>query len=785
MVGENKYGLTMRSFLVLTFSLVCLGVLYAISSFANFNEAANLIAPAAELLVAGFLFAVTRKITVYRGSWFLLGCSVLSYGLVDSVWALLEMGLGVSPDDLLIMSIMYLLPNLFLLAGAASFFSSQFHRWNITQMAVDLALILIILMDAFWVLFFKSWYGTNVFADPFALLNFLYLLTDLMALGLIGVFGASSSMKGVTTSTVICMIGILIYTLSDLTYCFQSYSDTYSVNNISDIGFVTANLVFGIAAVHRLRFGIQEKEVHRSASIPNNIKWRPIILVVLIIPFILRLLGVERWFDHFLLVLGVLMLHALVSGFLAVAVKSEYLLKREQEMNEQLEAAVAVKTADLIEANRELDILANRDLVTGLVNRRAFQEELGKRMTESAGNRQIVIFYMDLDRFKVINDSYGHELGDRILRCLGNRLEVLMDPGMLLARLGGDEFVVCVPGPLAHEEAVRLTEQLLAAFQEPMDLDPWQFNLSVSIGIACFPQDGADTNTLMKNADLAMYHAKAQGTVRYAFYSAWLSEGMRRRHDLEIALRKADFDKEFTLHYQPQFVARNRTLIGMEALLRWKSLDLGNVSPAEFIPVAEESGMILSIGDWVAEQALRRVMDWNTRFGLSLRMGINISPGQFDSPNFIGRFESLLFKIGVQPSWVDVEITESVAMRTETMLEEMLTSLTSLGVSISIDDFGTGYSSLSYIKRFDIDALKIAKPLVDELASQDQDVRIVGAIIQMAKSMRLRTIAEGVETEEQLASLQQLGCDEIQGFLLGRPVAAEQFESLFLLPAIS
>lgn len=434
----------------------------------------------------------------------------------------------------------------------------------------------------------------------------------------------------------------------------------------------------------------------------------------------------------------------------------------------------------MLEANRELEVLANRDLVTGLLNRRRFQFELDAMIVSTGPDAPIALFYMDLDRFKGINDAHGHEVGDKILLEMGARLEALEAPGKLIARLGGDEFMMAVPGLSDVEGIKALALGIVNAFRAPVDVEPWQFLLSVSIGIAQYPTDATDRTSLLRLADMAMYHAKSQDEFRYAFYSHWFSDGMRRRHEIEMALTKAEYDREFELHYQPQFHSRKKALVGMEALLRWNAPGLGPVSPAEFIPIAEATGLILPIGHWVTDTAMQQISDWNHRFNLSLRMGINFSPKQFDVAGFIDTFGEALRRHDIHPAWVEVEITENTAMQTEVSMEEMLTALAALGVSISIDDFGTGYSSLSYIKRFDIDCLKIAKPLVDNIALDEEDAQIVSAIVMMAKTMHLRTIAEGVEEEQQLEILRRAGCDEIQGFLLGRPVPADRFELLWL-----
>ena len=771
-------GLTRGSFVAHILVMSGAAIAYVLFSSFDMDFAATLLAPAAEMYAAVILFRASQDVFRFRRSWFYFGLSICIYALTDIVWAVLELGYGVNPDDLLLMSIAYLLPNLFLVMGVAAFFRAHFRNWNTTQLIVDLTAILIVLLSTFWVLFFRNWVSDNLFEDPFAVLLYLYLLFDMLGLGLVLVLALTIRVRLATAPVLIALVGFLLYAGFDMLYAWQSYQESYTSNNLVDIGFVGAQMVFGVAGLHRLRYPFREPQ--RLTDLPVNIRWRPGILLLLFSPVLLWIAGRMRLFDIFLAV-GVVVVHGLVSAFLQVAVKNELLLGREREMTEQLELRVKERTADLLQANEELNMLANRDLITGLLNRRRFQQELEQLLDGIPGEKPTVaLLYMDMDRFKGINDAYGHEVGDKILLEMANRLQGIVSTDMLISRPGGDEFMLAAPGLSDTNDIRMLASRIIDAFEVPVEVEPWQFSLSVSMGIVKYPEDASDRVSLFQLADMAMYHAKAQDSPRYAFYSNWFSEGMNRRHALEMALRRADYDKEFTLHYQPQFLSRKRTLVGMEALLRWESPELGTVSPGEFIPVAEATGLILPIGQWVTKTALARISDWNHRFGGALRMGINFSPKQFDVAGFIDTFQEQMRQQGIPPSWVDVEITENTAMRTEASMEEMLTALASVGVSISIDDFGTGYSSLSYIKRFDIDCLKIAKPLIDNIALDEGDAQIVGAIVLMAKTMRLRTIAEGVEDEQQLEILQRLGCDEIQGYLLGKPVSRERFEALWL-----
>jgi EAL domain-containing protein (putative c-di-GMP-specific phosphodiesterase class I) len=304
--------------------------------------------------------------------------------------------------------------------------------------------------------------------------------------------------------------------------------------------------------------------------------------------------------------------------------------------------------------------------------------------------------------------------------------------------------------------------------------------VGLSIGVAVWPSDAKSRSNLMRHADIAMYIAKDRRINGVSFFDSSLNAIIERGHQIDMALKKADIAKEFSVVYQPQISVEGRRVVGMEALVRWKSPELGVVPPDEFIPVAEENGIILPLSDWIVSRAFARIADWNARYGLDLLMGVNISPLQLDESDFIERIESALDAQGARPEWVNLELTERCAMKSESSIVRIFDRLAALNIASSIDDFGTGYSSMSYLKKFDIDYIKIAKQLVDGIAINDTDAQIVQAIIMMATALNLRTIAEGVEDEAQFRLLESLGCDEIQGYYFGRPVPPEEFERLYL-----
>src|SRR5690606_29114560 len=383
-----------------------------------------------------------------------------------------------------------------------------------------------------------------------------------------------------------------------------------------------------------------------------------------------------------------------------------------------------------------------------------------------------------LDRFKPINDSLGHAAGDRMLRDVAVRLESCVDEADTVARMGGDEFTLLLQPEGGRDEALsramHVAERILESLSEPFVLSGREFFVTASIGIALSPQDGEDMSQLMKNADTAMYHAKERGKNNFQFYQAEMNASALERLELESDLRHALEERQFLLHYQPQYLADGMTLTGIEALLRWWHPSRGLVSPADFVPALEELGLVVEVGDWVLDEACRQMAEWQAA-GLRVpRVSVNLSARQFSDGRLGQRIAAILQARGIEPSSLELELTESILMRDIGDAMEMLDSLKRLGLSIAIDDFGTGYSSLNYLKQLPIDVLKIDRCFVDGLPQAEQDGQITRAIIAMSHSLSLSVIAEGVETQEQLDFLREHGCDEVQGFFLARPMPAEQ-----------
>ena len=428
--------------------------------------------------------------------------------------------------------------------------------------------------------------------------------------------------------------------------------------------------------------------------------------------------------------------------------------------------------------------LAYYDALTHLPNRTLFQDRLYTALQQAERNSSwVVLMFLDLDRFKPINDSLGHAAGDRMLKDMAERLLDCVDDDDTVARMGGDEFTLLLQPRASREmalnRAIHVAENILARLVRPFVLENREFFVTASIGIALSPQDGSELSQLMKNADTAMYHAKERGKNNFQFYQADMNASALERLELESDLRHALEQDEFVLYYQPQFSGDGKRLTGAEALLRWRHPRRGLVPPGDFIPVIEELGLVVDVGDWVLREASRQLKAWHRDKVRVPKVSVNISARQFSDGHLGTRIATILDETGLPPACLELELTESILMREVDKAMQILDSLKNLGLSIAVDDFGTGYSSLNYLKQFPIDVLKIDRTFVDGLPEGEQDAQIARAIIAMAHSLNLAVIAEGVETHEQLEFLREHGCDEVQGYLFGRPMPASQFEAQF------
>jgi diguanylate cyclase (GGDEF)-like protein/PAS domain S-box-containing protein len=426
----------------------------------------------------------------------------------------------------------------------------------------------------------------------------------------------------------------------------------------------------------------------------------------------------------------------------------------------------------------QIERQANYDALTGLANRTLLNSRLNQSIQLAAeGRGAVAVAFIDLDQFKYINDTFGHELGDNLLQNMADRLRSCVRETDLVARQGGDEFVLLLNG-YRHEDLAGVIQRVHVAIAEPWQAGRREFHVSSSIGVAVYPSDGTNADVLMRNADAAMYKAKENGRNGYQFFTAELNRVLVERLDIEHRLRGALARHQFLLHYQPRIDMRTGLIGGAEALLRWRVPQQGLVAPQRFIAVAEDTGLIVPIGRWVLHSACQQARAWQDEGLPPLIVSVNVSPRQFRDGNIVETIAEALSASALESRYLQIELTEGLAMHGAEKYVRMLGQIKKLGVQIAVDDFGTGYSSLSYLKRFPVDQLKVDRSFVTDLATDPDDAVIVQAIIALGHKLGLSVVAEGVETEEQLQFLRRCRCDEMQGYLFGRPMIAAEFAAL-------
>ncbi|MEH7179373.1 DUF4084 domain-containing protein [Neobacillus vireti] len=470
----------------------------------------------------------------------------------------------------------------------------------------------------------------------------------------------------------------------------------------------------------------------------------------------------------------------------STSIENQSLLSKYHDLTEELELKIGERTEELSSKNRQLlsavrrmKHMAYHDVLSGLPNRRMFLERLVTAMDEAKRNHfKLAVIFIDLDRFKNINDTLGHEFGDLLLKHVSTQMAKSVRKIDTISRQGGDEFTILLNRIRAEEDIIPLIERIRSIVAKPITIAGQELHVSMSIGVAFYPNDGKNTEELMKNADMAMYRAKEEGRDNYKFFSIDMNKTISRKMALENGLRKALKNDEFVLYYQPQVSLITGEIVGVETLIRWNTMEAGLISPNHFIPVAEESGLIIPIGEWVLNQACMQGKAWHDSGHTHLKIAVNLSPVQFLHDDLVGMVVNALKKTEFNPSFLELEITEGVAFTDAEAAIKKMQALRDLGVRISIDDFGTGYSSLVYLKRFPINTLKIPKPFNQDIIKTPKDKAFVETIIRLAHSLELTVVAEGIETIEQWHYLKELQCDVVQGDLYSKPLTVTQLSAI-------
>ena len=761
------------------FAGVIVIIFYLVASLFQLTLLSDIFASICSSLAAVIIFYVifTSDAPHFNPNFILTGLSVLLWAVADILWAFYAIVLHQDPGGIEIISLLYCGTNIFLFLSTIIFFVVKFQKWDSIQLIVDSIFITVAIIWLLWILLFDKQYSALGFLSQDSIINTLSIITDVVQLIVITIWYLSIRAGKIPLFFRIVSGSIFFYSILDLFYFYSIWKNTYTPNTLLDVGY--AATLLGLSVGTKL-FYVQFPTGYKIQSKSNsNIGHLYKGILMSAAPILVVIFKGFVWFDLFFF--GALILfHETFSRYIQTSVNNMALLERELTLNQDLEMRISERTRNLQQKNEELLYLSEHDQLTGLYNRMYFLQRLDHMVNSADPSKKIALLLWNIDRLKGINDTYGQSVGDKLIAVLAKRVNNLTEEKDTLARLGGDEFVMAIEGVIEKRDVEIYAKRIIDACGRPIKIGQYTFHITVGMGISIFPLCALDAETLMKNADIAMRFAKDTGTNgRMSFYND-IDAVIKRKRLVASYLKKADFAQELSVHYQPQFCIADMSLVGMEALLRWNCPALGAVPASEFIPIAEEENLIIPIGNWVIDKAIRQISSWNHEYNTNLKMGINISPKQLDQTDVLEVMNASIHLYNAEVSWIDIEITEGIAIDNDDKAARIRQFFQDQGISISIDDFGTGYSSLGYLNMLSFDRLKIAKPLIDRIAIDETSVKIVYSIIGLAKSLGIQTIAEGVEAKEQFEMLLDFGCDQIQGFYLGKPLPPESFQSTFL-----
>lgn len=748
---------------------------YFIASIFNSDFWGNILSPINAFAMAGTLYfsylkadhTVRERVTLL-----LYAVACIFWGIADIIWAGISFA-GGAPEDSSIIAVLYVQTNFFFVLSLIVFLVQQFHKWDLVQFGIDVFISSFLCIVLLWILFLHK--DVNILKQILQLdyTSIFSIVTDIIIGSTIISWFISARSGEIPVFLVIITTGLFLFAFVDMLYYYVDYNGLYVSNSLLDFFYILSFFVIAFGALWKTYKSDSAFDISMMTNIGTKKRWMFLLLFPLVMLLVTAtgIIPVSLSAGDYIEVVVPILFYWAASNYIQISLEKEALL---QQSNEMLEKRVAEQVS-------ELSFLANQDTLTTLFNRRYLMTYLDDTLKEMRQNELIALFLIDVDRFKTINDTFGHDTGDKVLIDLSCRLTEWNNCGATIARLGGDEFAVMLVGKYTQKEVEKLCEEMITSCSKSISIGDRELVLTMSVGIALTSEEVRDRKKLLQNADIAMYRSKSQGYNKYQVYDPIMSQDFNKAAEVEILLRQVDIDKDFELFYQPQYALPDKELIGAEALLRWKHPDHGYIPPNVFIPIAEQIDYIYKIGKWVIQKTIEQSMTWNKKYQIPLKIGFNISPKQIMDTGFIDLIKTLVVDNNITPAWIDAEITEGLMINDGDNINEMFSAFGDLKISVSIDDFGSGYSSLGYLNKYHFDRIKIDKSLIDNVNQRNiGGTNVVKAIINMAHASNIQALAEGVETQEQLNILAELGCDQIQGYLWGRPVPAGVFEQRYI-----
>lgn len=755
---------------------------YAIATLLGADLVYNIFSPLTGVAAMALLVSGLKHTGKYR-----IAASFFLYGI--AAWVVSDLILFaytyVSVDDPLLIDIsdkLYLAPNYLFGLGLTAYMIVDFKRRDVFRLLIDTFLI-----GVTGFIFVRKLYiygfGINTYEGTFSFSSMMYLIAVMYVLVLMFLILTIRGVFHHTRAGYLVFGALAFYNVFEMRYTYYTAGGLDAESIYIDIIYMACVCVMGYAFTDsslkkamETSDALMKEPVDIKKSMGMGWLYGLSLLPLIVFFYALRLLSQTEFYILLVSCLGYLIMWKTQQA----NELTQELLEKQKVENTRLGEWVDYQNQELKVANEQLEKASYKDPLTGLYNRKYSRLYMNQILLENAG-AVFAVYSLDVNYFKPINDNYGLETGDKVLGEMGARLKELENDRIASFRVGGDEFLLVYKEYKNDEELMQLAGLLQETFDRPIEIGDLVLKISVSIGVAGYPQDAEDVEQLLKYADSARSAIKHRHSkTEYKFYDSALIEQMSKLRRLELKLQTADYDRDFKLYYQPQIDCVSEKLIGMEALIRWIDPEEGFISPGEFIPLAEEMGLMGNIGAWVNRTAMKQIKVWNQKYRKDLVVGINVSPLQLRDPAFAEKFLTEQKAQEVPSGWLDVEITEGYALNSSVSSGDIIEKMKKAGLTFSVDDFGTGYASFTSMLHFIFDRIKIAKELVDDLETNRNAYVVVKVIIAMARDLNLQTIAEGVETKEQLEILRELGCGQIQGYYFGKPLPPEQFEEKWL-----
>jgi diguanylate cyclase (GGDEF)-like protein len=717
-------------------------------------------------------FVKQEKITILKWLGGMFTLAAFSWFLCDIWWVIQTLVLHSNPEENFITVYGYSMSNLFLFLAMIFAMYEDFKRMNKIQAMLDAMIVALSIGVLLWLFIFEQ---NNdkvrlLLKDPISMAS---LIIDIIIYAWINVCAFSTRAIKPPVYQRILSISIIIFVVTDFIYYYIYFYSTYKANSWIDGAYMLSFSFMALSSALKAKRKKDRPVIivdHSKKLICCKLGVELFILFVPVVVFIFK----RNQVQYFILLVMALLIYYILINFTQKSLFQGKLLELEKKNVLELEKKVKERT-------EEVTKLLNTDFVTGLYNRRYFEAELSKSLKELKQDELVSLVYIELNKSKLIKYLYGKETSEKLLKNVSKALYQIADNNEgLIATYGDDAFSIMIKGYDAEATSEKIAMDIISLCNELFFVDNHGIRVSLSIGISCYPRNTLDPNNLVKNADVAMTQARYKGFNRVQSYSDKIGKITDNRHNIELKLKKVVFDKEFILYYQPQVYCKDGTLSGFEALIRWYEGGNNFIPPLDFIPLAEETGIIVPLGYWIIENAAKQYAIWKGKTGKEYRIAVNVSSKQLVEVDFVDRLEVILKKYKIKPELFEVEITETQQIENSINIQATLNELKRLGVSIAIDDFGTGYSSLYYLKNIPADRIKIAKELIDNVEGDFYTKAIIQMVISTAKMKGNKVIAEGVETKEQWECLRKLECDEIQGYYFAKPMPAGDIEDKWI-----